>query len=400
MGSLLKNLLLGAVFLGLACSSSGFAAKKRRKRSNLKPITHPVILWSRTLAESEDADQKRVAAFKLSQYSQPIYQEQVILTLISCLKESDVQIKILCAKALGNAGSQSKKTTIRTALMDAFRADPSLRETLVRTFIARDEDSKEVQSLLLEALNKAEDSHEIMALLAYFYECGKSVGPEPFMVVFNKSTDERIRRRAIKVLAERGNGESSVVDLLASCAESQDTPLALTCLSGLQLQTRKDSSRIWSALEKTIESSDPDMLIATLDVLNVLPERINSPMTKRLIEIISETEDAELVDKAVLGLGVCGDQSQSIVASLEKILHSKEAPESSKIHAALVLGKQASLFPETPKQTLSQCAKSSPSQSLKTACQLGSQELGSRMKSNGRIPASPEASGLPSKPNS
>ena len=372
---------------GLFFSSQGLAAKKKRRRQNLKPITHPVILWSRTLAETEDSEQKKVAAFKLSQYSQPIYQDSVISTLISCLKDTDEQIRILCAKALGNAGNQSKRAMVRSTLLETFKTDPSLRETLIRTFIARDDDSKEVQNLFLEALSKSENSHEILALLAYFFECGKGVGPEPFIAVFNKNKDERIRRRAIKVLAERGNGESSVVDLLANCAESQDTPLALTCLSGLQLQTRKDSARTWVALEKTLESSDPDMLIATLDVLNVLPERINSPLTKRLIEIIAEAEDTDVVDKAILGLGVCGDQSQAIVNSLERIMTSTDFPESTKIHAALVLGKQASLFPDSPKQVLSQCLKNSPSQSLKTACQLGSQELSSRMRSGGRVPA-------------
>jgi hypothetical protein len=252
---------------------------------------------------------------------------------------------------------------------------------------------------LLEALNQSSDAHETLALLTYFYDCGEGVRPDPFVAVFNKSDNERIKRWAIKVLAEHGSGENSVVELLASCAESQDTPLALTCLSGLQSQSRRDSSRTWSALEKTIESSDPDMLIATIDVLNVLPERVNSPMTKRLIEIISETEDGELVDKAVLALGVCGDESQGLVETLQKLLGDAKQPESTKIHAALVLGKQAGLYAEASRGALNSCVKSSRSQSLKTACQLGSQELVARSKNGGRLPASSNSFGK-SKPKS
>lgn len=381
------------VFL-LVLSVSAEGAKKNRpkKRRNLKPITHPVILWSRTLSETEDPEQKKVAAFKLSQYSQPIYQDSVISTLLTCLKDPDEKIRILCAKAMGNAGNQSKRGLIRGALLETFKADPTLRESLVRTFTTRNDDSKEVQSALLDALSKSSDAHETLALLTYFYECGEGVRPDAFVEVFNKSDNERIKRWAIKVLAEHGSGENSVVELLATCAESQDTPLALTCLSGLQNQSRRDSSRTWAALEKTIESSDPDMLMATIDVLNVLPERINSPMTKRLIEIIGETDDGDLVDKAVLALGVCGDRSQGLVDTLKNLLSDSKQPESTKIHAALVLGKQAGLFADASRETLNQCAKSSHSQSLRTACQLGHQELTARIKNDGRLPASSKGS--------
>jgi hypothetical protein len=391
--------LLVVLLVTFSALTAEGATKKRSRRKNLKPITHPVVLWSRTLAETEDPEQKKVAAFKLSQYSQPIYQDSVISTLLNCLKDSDEQIRILCAKAMGRAGNQSKRGSIRSALLETFKSDPSLRETLIRTFTNRGDDSKEVQSSLLEALNKSSDAHETLALLTYFYECGEGVRPDAFVSVFNKSDNERIKRWAIKVLAEHGSGENSVVELLASCAESQDTPLALTCLSGLQSQSRKDSSRTWAALEKTIESSDPDMLIATIDVLNVLPERVNSPMTKRLIEIISETDDGELVDKAVLALGVCGDESQGLAETLQKLLVEAKQPESTKIHAALVLGKQAGMYAEASREALNGCVKSSRSQSLKTACQLGSQELAARSKSGGRLPASSNSPGKP-KPNS
>lgn len=388
------------VFFFLLSSEAAGAKKKRSRKSNLKPITHPVVLWSKTLAESEDPEQKKVAAFKLSQYSQPIYQDSVISTLLNCLKDPDEQIRILCGKAMGRAGNQSKKASIRTALLDTFKSDPSLRETLIRTFTTRADDSKEVQSAFVDALTKSSDSHETLALLTYFYECGDGVRPDAFVDVYNKSDNERIRRWAIKVLAEHGSGENSVLDLLGACAESQNTPLALTCLSGLQNQSKKDSGRTWTALEKTIESSDPDMLIATMDVLNVLPDRVNSPMTKRLIEIINDTDDGELIDKAVLALGVCGDQSQALVDTLKKLLSDAKQPESTKIHAALVLGKQSLLYTEDSQQVLSSCVKSSQSPSLRTACQLGAQELSARSKAGARIPASPSGTAGKSKPKS
>lgn len=376
------------VLVAVFVSFSAHGKRKSGKRKNLKPITHPVILWSKTLSETEDKEQKKIAAFKLSQYSQPIYQDSVITTLLNCLKDPDEQIRVLCAKALGRAGNQSKKGALRSVLLETFKSDPTLRETLTRTFTTRADDSKEVQAVLLDALNKSEDAHETLALLTYFYECGEGIRPDVFVATFNKSNNERIKRWAIKVLAEHGSGENSVVELLANCAESQDTPLALTCLSGLQNQSRKDSSRTWAALEKTIESSDPDMLVATIDVLNVLPERVNSPMTKRLIEIIGDTDDGELVDKAILALGVCGDQSQSLVETLQKLLMDPKQHESTKVHAALVLGKQAGLYADASRDALASCLKSSQSQSLKTACQLGSQELAVRSKNNGRLPAS------------
>lgn len=369
------------------CAPALASKKKTRRRKYQKPITHPVVLWSTTLAETTDPDEKKVAAFKLSQYSQPIYQDSVITNLIACLKDSDVQIRILCAKAMGKAGNQSRRTTIRNALIEAFKSDPSLKETLARTFLAREDKSKEVQDVLLEALEKSTDNHETLSLLAYFYECGDGLRVDPFIGVFNRSSNDRIRRWAIKVLAEHADGEPSVVELLAACAESKDTPLALTCLSGLQLQSRKDSARTWTALEKTIESSDPDMLIATLDVVNSLPEKSSPVLTKRMIEIISETDDVEIVDKAILGLGVAGDRSSLVLETLQKILKDGEGQESTKIHAALVLGKQATENSEQTKEVLSACMKSPVSASVKSACQLGARELASR-RINGARPSS------------
>jgi len=339
-----------------------------------------MVLWARTLSESEDPEQKKVAAFKLSQYSQSIYQDSVISSLLACLQEKDDQIKVLCAKALGNANNKSKKQSVRKALLEIYQSDPSLQETLVRTFIKQEDGSAEVKQLFLKSLEQTTDVHLTLALLNYFYGFGDNVPMDSFITLFHKSPNDRIRRWAVKVISENGSGEGNVVELLASCAETQDTPLALTCLSGLQLQTKKESDRTWAALEKTIQSSDPDMLLASLDVINGLPAKINSPLTKKLIDIISNNEDGELVDKAVLALGVCGDQSDKLVGTVQSLLNDAATSESTKIHAALVLGNQSGLFSEQSLSALNECAKKSKSQSLKTACELGVQELRTRLK--------------------
>lgn len=375
-----KRLICILLVASFCCAPSWGAKKRRSRRRNQKPITHPVVLWARTLSETTDSDQKKVAAFKLSQYSQTIYQDSVIQTLLGCLKESDVQIKILCAKALGNAGNKSKKPSLRKTLLETYQSDPSLQETLVRTFIKQEDSSKEVQDLFLRSLQETSEVHLSLALLNYFYGFGEGVSMEPFITLFNKSSNDRIRRWSAKVLSENGSGESGVVELLAKCAETQDTPLALTCLAGLQTQSKKDSDRTWAALEKTLESNDPDMLIASLDVINGLPPRVNSPLSKRLIELASNNEDGELVDKAVLALGVCGDQSEKLVATVRGLLVSESTSESTKIHAALVLGTQSGLYSEQSLESLKACQKKGGSQSLKTACELGARELTALVK--------------------
>lgn len=373
--------LICALLVALFCCAPSLGAKKRRaRRRNQKPITHPVVLWARTLSESTDSDQKKVAAFKLSQYSQTIYQDSVISTLLTCLKDNDVQIKVLCAKALGNAGNRSKKPSLRKALLETYQTDPALQETLVRTFIKQEDSSSDVKSLFLKSLQETSDIHLSLALLNYFYGFGDGVSMEPFITLFNQSSHDRIRRWSAKVLSENGSGESGVIELLAKCAETQDTPLALTCLSGLQTQSKKDSDRTWTALEKTLESNDPDMLIASLDVINGLPPRVNSPLTKRLIELVSNNEDGELVDKAVLALGVCGDQSEKLVTTVRGLLNNDTTSDSTKIHAALVLGTQSGLFLEQSLESLKACQKNGGSQSLKTACELGARELSTQVK--------------------
>jgi hypothetical protein len=96
------------------------------------------------------------------------------------------------------------------------------------------------------------------------------------------------------------------------------------------------------------------------------------------MQLISKLEDEDTQEKAVLGLGVCGNSSQETVDVLLPLLEKKSTPEGVRVVASLVLGKQASLLPEKPKAALSTCAKEENSQSLRTACQLGLKDLESR----------------------
>ena len=90
--------------------SDAIARKKSRKPKG-PPTTHPMILWSKTLSESTNLEERRVNAYKLSQYSQPIFQDAVVETLTKCTQDSDLRIRVLCTKALGNA-SQQKRTCV------------------------------------------------------------------------------------------------------------------------------------------------------------------------------------------------------------------------------------------------------------------------------------------------
>ena len=108
------------IVLVLSClvfsASPALAKRPGRTRKHYPPLTHPVVLWSRTLSDSQDFEQRKIAAFKLSQYSQSIYQEEVINTLLKCIKDPDEHIKVFCAKALGKANSKSKIEPIRKTL--------------------------------------------------------------------------------------------------------------------------------------------------------------------------------------------------------------------------------------------------------------------------------------------
>lgn len=342
-------------------------------------MTHPVVLWSRTLSESQDIEQRKVAAFKLSQYSQSIYQEEVINTLIKCMSDPDEHIKVFCAKAMGKASNRSRADSIRTVLLDQYKQDLQLRGTLVRTFIARKDNHPKVQSTLLETIKESSDTEETLPILDYFELFGSNQSIDPLIALYNRTGSIKVKRSVVKTLSERGQGQESIITLLTQCLDNKDTTLVLTCLSGLQVQARKDNKTL-VAVEKTIESSDPDVILASLEVIQSLPENANSKISERLVELINDGSDSEILEKSILALGVCGDFSETVVTSLQKILEKKDLEEGIRVSAALSLGKQAGKFPEAPKTALTDCKSGSNSDSLRTACQLAFQELQSRAK--------------------
>ena len=348
----------------------------RRNRYHGPPPTHPVILWARTLSESTDPAQRKVAAFKLSQYSQPIFQEAVIHELLKCMKDSDKQIKVLCTKALGSASPKAYSDTIRKALLELYANEETMRNTVVRVFIKRKDSSPKVQDTFMDSAKKSSSPDDLLVILSYFeiFGSGSPKFVENLAEIYRKVENIKVKRAVVKVLADRAEGQDVVVDLLSECAQSKDTPLALTCLGGLQVQAKKDA-RAWSAIEKTIGSDDPDVLMASLDVVNALPAQRNDAISGRLVSLISDVDDSEIQEKAVLALGVVGTQSEAVVSTLLKLLDEKDTDESVRIAAALILGKQAVQFPVAALPALQTCSKSGASQSLRTACQLGLQEL-------------------------
>jgi hypothetical protein len=367
-------ILIGTLFL-----TTQAHARKKRRRAHGPPPTHPVVLWARVISESTDKQARKVAAFKLSQYSQPIFQEEVINTLTKCIKDPDVEIKVLCTKAMGRAGTGAHAVAVRKALLDQYQADASLRNTIVRTFIVRQDDTPSLHDTLLDSLKKSTDPDEQMALLKYFeiFGNGSNHFVDVVVSVYKKTENIKVRGAAATTLTARAQGQDAAILLLAQCTESTETPLVLTCLSGLQQQAKKDP-RAWSAVEKTVESDDPDVLTASLDVINALSETTNPKISTRLIKVIQSIEDDETQEKAVLGLGVTGDHSQATVDVLQGIIQKKSIDDGTRIAAALVLGKQADQLPEQPREVLSQCSTKENSQSLRAACQLGLQELESR----------------------
>ena len=382
--STLRNCFYGILILCLCCVCFDEALAKKKKRRGPRrysgpPPTHPVVLWSRTLSESQDLEERKVAAFKLSQYSQTIYQEAIVNNLIKCMKDTDVHLKVLCAKAMGKAGSQAQTEWVRKNLIETYQNDPSLRNTIVRAFITRKDSSEKVHDLFLKSLKDSKDPEETLTLLSYFEEFGE--GDKKFvstLAEIYKNTDNiKVKRSAVEALATNGQGQSEIIDIMAGCVDSKDTPLALNCISGLQVQARTDS-RTWPAVEKTIESDDTDVLLATLDLIITLPESRQTKIAKRLVEIIEDNEDSEIQEKAVLAVGVCGDHSEPIVKALQSLFEEKETHEAVRVAVALVMGRQADSFPEKPKGALSKCVMETKSQSLKTACQLGLRELEQR----------------------
>lgn len=349
------------------------AFARKRKRNPYSKVTHPVILWSRTLSESQDLEQRKIAAFKLSQYTQPIFQEEATNILIKCIKDPDTHIKVLCTKAMGRAGNQSRVVEIRKALIDVYKSEPSMRSTLVRTFLTRKENSRDVHDLLLDYLKKTTDQDELLVLISYFELYGLPSDTDTFVDLYKENSNPKIQRSAVKVISEKAQGQESVVSLLALCSESKDTPLALTCLSGLRQQAKTDS-KTWFAVEKVIESSDPDVLMAALEVIQVLPANANPKISKRLVELVTSSDDPEVLDRTVHAIGVCGDQSEPVVDALLSLME-KKTDEGTRISTALVLGKQAVNFPTKALDVLQKCGKSGTSQAIRTACSLGVKEL-------------------------
>lgn len=375
MHSLLKPLLVVFALILLSAPEAD-AARRRQRRYQGPPPTHPVILWSRTLEESTNAEERRVAAFKLSHYSQPIFQPKVITTLLSCMKDTDVQIRVLCTKALGNARSAGQTEKIREELLAQYKAEAPMRSTIVRVLLARKDESPAVQKALLETLGTSEDTEDLMTLLSYFEALGNTIPDlnDKLVGLYEKNSEIKVRRSIVKVLGEHAKGEDKVVELLGKCAQERDTPLALNCLSGLQSQTKKDA-RAWAAVQNTIQSDDPDVLLATLDVINALPDNKNPAISERLLELIEDADAPDIQEKAILALGVCGDQTEKTVKALQALFKGEKTEEATRIAAALTLGKQAVLFPEPAREILSVCSKTGDSQSLKSACQLGLKEL-------------------------
>jgi HEAT repeat protein len=340
-----------------------------------------MVLWSRTVSESSDLEQRRVAAYKLSQYSQRIFPSAVVATLISCVKDPDVQIKVFCTKALGKAGTSANEDAIRAALLDRFHNDKTIRNTVVRTFMARKDRGPEVQDTFLNSLKGADNEEDRLALLAYFEQFGNPSDKlvDELAKTYAKTEDSKTRRAIVKVLSEKGRGQSQLIELLSTCAVSKDTPLILLCLSALQSQAKSDK-RSWEAAEKSIGSDDPDVLMATLDLMNVLPETTNTKIAGRLLEIITSTEDPEIQEKAILALGSTGDRSEPVVTALMKILEEANYDESIQIAAALSLGQQAISFPDKPKDFLKGCRQGGRTQALRTACGLASDDLDTRQQ--------------------
>jgi HEAT repeat protein len=381
----------------------GAEARRRHHRHRFRgpAPTHPVVLWARTLSESTDPEQRKIAAFKLSQYSQPIFQEAVINELLRCMKDPDTQIKVLCTKALGSANPPSYVDSIRKALLDQYSSDEALRNTIVRTFIARRDSSPKVQDTFMESAMKAGNPDEQLVLLSYFQKFGSGSAKfvENLVAIYQKQDNIKVKRAIVKVLADRAEGQDAVIDLLSQCSENKDTPLALTCLGGLQVQARKDA-RAWSAVEKTMMSDDPDVLMASLDVINALPPSRNEAITNRLVSLITDMDDSEIQEKAVLALGICGTESESVVTTLLHLLEEPDTDESVRIAAALILGKEAAGFPDQTIPQLQKCGKEGASQSLRTACQLGLQELESHkvaVKPSPSPAASPASTSAPAK---
>lgn len=376
------QILACCVLTTLLISEVAMGKRRRARRYLGPPLTHPVVLWSRTLAESPDPEGRRIAAFKLSQYSQKIFQAEAVRALIDCTKDEDFELEVLCTKALGNAGNQSQAETIRSALLELFDTKPRLRSTVVRAFVARRDISAAVSEKLLGFVQETKDTDSILSALNYFETLGL---PSTKLVstmsgIFNKSENGKIRRAVTKVLAEQGGGQPQAIEILSQCGGfKDDTPLILICLAGLQQQAKTDS-RTWGTVEKALESNDPDVQLAVVDLIIALPASPNAKISERLLSMMEDIDDDDLLEKVVLSLGVVGDGSSRISEALQKTLENKEITEGIRIAAALTIAKQSSESQKT-RGSLSKCLSEEKSETLRSACQLGVVELDQKPRS-------------------
>ena len=359
----------------------GVAKHRRHHRFSGPRPTAPVILWARTLATSTDHEQRQKAAFKLSQYSQPISQDGIISTLIGCLRDPNPTLRALCAKAMRKAGLKNKKQAenVRQALLAAFGEDPTLTIPITRTWTARGDDSPPVYTTLLNVLEGVKDEKTAAALLEYFEKFGQ--GDARFVTavveVFNRFSDPMIARRAAQALANRAQGQDIVVTTLLKCLKQSDTVLTLTCLGGLEQQGKKDA-RVASAVEETLKSSDPDVLLASLEIIGALPPSRSPLLTERLLEILQNTDDPDLEEKAILALEISGDGRNAVAVELRNKLRDIDSPQSARVAAALALGNILHVDEaarEATAEALARCAKDTPLGALRSACQLGLQQL-------------------------
>jgi hypothetical protein len=353
-------------------------AKKKKRRSSGPPLTHPVVLWSRILSENKDFDERKKAAFKLSKYSQPIFQIEVINTLLKCADETNIDIKVLCTIALSNANKAIYQETIQKKLIDIYQKNPELKNTIVKVFINRKDNSPKVHDFLLDNFKEDATSDELLTQLRYFelFGNGSDKLVDVLSNIYNKKDNLKVKTSIVKVLGERGKGQAQVIELLSQCCDSKDTPLQLTCLSSLQSQAKKDP-KVWLVVTKTIQSADSDVLLATLELIHSLPPTPNPKIALRLDDIIKSVDDSDVQEKAILALGICGDKNPDMVQHLIKILKDKSAPEASRVASALVVGNQSPAdLKENAKSALVKCKDEEKSSSLRTACQLGIQELG------------------------
>jgi hypothetical protein len=128
-----------------------------------------------------------------------------------------------------------------------------------------------------------------------------------------------------------------------------------------------------------------------LDVIQSLPEQANSKIALQLVEIANSTEDADVLEKTLLALGVCGDHSEPIVKVLQKSMDRKDVEDSIHVTAALVLGKQGTEFSDGVKESLAKCEKQGATQSFRTACKLSLQEFEARKPAKRDVAAEPTA---------